>query len=181
MLLRRELHCIKITYHKWWCDAVIKDWCKEETSKFAAFCGCTYNEEICFVCIELMSLFVIQLEISLRQSPSCLRERSVSPVDKDIHTWVSSAYRWWSNLWLWISGVLSGVLYRVNSSVLRAELEERRKTWELPLKNSFPLLLIESYLLRMSRFKWVLCLKCYTNQRGDLNKTSIISGVKSCR
>ena len=33
---------------------------------------------------------------------SCLRERSMSAVDKYMYTWVSSAYKWWSNLWLWI-------------------------------------------------------------------------------
>ena len=65
-------------------------------NKFAALSGCTYNDEICIVGIEpeLSLLFVIQPEISLRQSPSCLRERSVSAVDEDMYTWVSSAYKW---------------------------------------------------------------------------------------
>jgi len=62
-------------------------------SKFAALSGCTYNEEICFVGIEPKFLFVTQPEISLRQSLSCLREISVSVVDKDMHTWVSSAHK----------------------------------------------------------------------------------------
>ena len=35
----------------------------------------------------------MQPEISLRRSPSCLRERSVSVADKDIYTWVSSALK----------------------------------------------------------------------------------------
>ena len=61
-------------------DAMIKDGCGEETSKFSALSGCTYNNEICFVCIEL-------------KSSSCLRDRSVSAVDKDMYTWVSSAYK----------------------------------------------------------------------------------------
>jgi len=103
----------KIMYSFWWRDAITKDVRTEEMSKFAALSGCTYNDEICFAGIEPKSLlFVIQ--ISLRQSRSCLRERSVSAVDKDMYTWVSSAYKWWSNLWLWIRE-LSGVLYRINT------------------------------------------------------------------
>ena len=58
---------------------------REETSKYAALSGCTYNDE--------SLLFVIQPEISLRQSPSYLMETSVSSVDKDMYTWVSSAYK----------------------------------------------------------------------------------------
>ena len=42
-----------------------EDACREETSKFAALSGCTYNDEISFVGIELSLLFVIQREISL--------------------------------------------------------------------------------------------------------------------
>ena len=54
----------KITYSVWWCDAMIKDGLREETSKFAALSGCTYNDEICFIGIEPISLlFVIQPEI----------------------------------------------------------------------------------------------------------------------
>jgi hypothetical protein len=33
-----------------------KDICREETSKFAALSGCTYNDEICFVGIEHKSI-----------------------------------------------------------------------------------------------------------------------------
>jgi hypothetical protein len=82
----------------------------------------------------------------------------VSAVDKDMYTWVSSAYEWWSNLWLWVSE-LSGLVYKVNSSGQRTE----------PLgtpQNKFLFLLIETYLLRMSGSRWVLWLMCYTNQRG---------------
>jgi len=43
--------------------------------------------------LNLNQLFVIQPEISLRQSPSCVREIYVSAVDKDMYTWVSSAYK----------------------------------------------------------------------------------------
>ena len=43
--------------------------------------------------MSLSLLFVIQAEISLRQSPSCLREISVYAVDKGVYTWVSSAYK----------------------------------------------------------------------------------------
>ena len=42
----------KITYSVWWCDAMTKDVCREEMSKFAALSGCTYNDEICFIGIE---------------------------------------------------------------------------------------------------------------------------------
>jgi hypothetical protein len=69
-----------------------KDVRKEQMSKFSALSGYTYNDEICFVGIEPSFLFVIQPDISLRQSSSCLWERSVSAVDKDMYTWVSSAY-----------------------------------------------------------------------------------------
>ena len=73
--------------------------------------------------LSLRLLFVIQPEISLRQSPSCLWERSVSAVDKEI----------------------SGVVYRVNSSGSRTE------PWGTPQnKGTTYLLLIETYLLRMS-------------------------------
>ena len=65
--------------------------------------------------LSLSLLFVIQPEISLSQSPSCLRERSVSAVDKYMYTWVPSAYTWLSNLRLWISE-LNGVVYRINSN-----------------------------------------------------------------
>ena len=81
----------KITYSVWWCDAMTKDGRREETNK-----------------------------LSLRQSPSCLRERSVVIVDIDMYTWVSSAYKWWSKLLLWIRE-LSGVVYRVNGSGPRTE------------------------------------------------------------
>jgi len=70
--------------------------------------------------LSLSLLFVIQREISLRQSPSWLRERSVSTVYKDMYTWVSPAYKWWSNLWLWIRE-LSRVVYGVNNSDPRTE------------------------------------------------------------
>jgi len=43
--------------------------------------------------LSLSLFFVIQPGKSLRQSPSCLRERSVFGVDKDMYTWVSSAYK----------------------------------------------------------------------------------------
>ena len=69
--------------------------------------------------LNLNLLFVIQPEIS-RQSPSCLRERSVSAVDKDMYTWISSGNKWWPNLSLWIRE-LSGVVYRVNSCGPRTE------------------------------------------------------------
>ena len=97
----------------------------------------------------LSLLFVMQPEILLRQSPSCLMARPVSAVDKDMYTWVSSTYKRWSNLWLWLSEH-TGVVYRVNSNVPRIELKEYRKTKALHLKNIFLFLLIETYLLRMS-------------------------------
>jgi len=54
---------------------MIKDGRREEMSKFAALSGCIYNDEICFLALRLSLLFVIQPDISLRQLPSCLRER----------------------------------------------------------------------------------------------------------
>ena len=89
-------------YSVWWFDAMTKDVRREETSKFLALSGRNCNNEICLVCIlDLGLLFVIQPEISLKQSPtSCVRERSA--VDKDIYNWVPSAYNSWYNLWLWI-------------------------------------------------------------------------------
>ena len=36
---------------------MIKDVSREEISKFAALCGCTYNDDICFVGIE--SKFIV--------------------------------------------------------------------------------------------------------------------------
>jgi len=74
-----------------------KDVDREEMSKSSALSGWTYNDDICFIGIEpkfISLLFVIQPEISLRQSPSCLRERSVYVVDKNVYTWVSSGYKW---------------------------------------------------------------------------------------
>ena len=44
----------------------------------------------------------------------------MSDVDKDVYTWVSSAYKWWYNLSLWISE-LTGIVYSVNSSGPRTE------------------------------------------------------------
>jgi len=71
-----------------------KDVRREEISKFSALSGCTYNDEICFVGIEPQFIVCpIQPDISLRQSPNCLRERSVSDIDKDMYTWVSSTYK----------------------------------------------------------------------------------------
>jgi hypothetical protein len=43
--------------------------------------------------LSLILLFVIQPEISLRQSPSCLMERPVFDLEKDMYTWVSSTYK----------------------------------------------------------------------------------------
>jgi len=82
----------KITYSVW-CDAMIKDVRRKETSTFAALSVCTYNDEICFVGIEPKSIVCHPVEISLSQSPSCLRETSVSTVDKDRYTLVSSVYK----------------------------------------------------------------------------------------
>ena len=67
-----------------------KDELREETSKFSALSGCIYNDEICFLGMKPSLLFVIHPEISLRQSPSCVREIYVSAVDKYMRTWVSS-------------------------------------------------------------------------------------------
>ena len=58
-----------------------KDVRREEMSTFAALSACTYNDEICLLALSLSLLFVTQPEVSLRQSSSCLRERSVSAED----------------------------------------------------------------------------------------------------
>jgi len=49
-----------------------------------------------WLALSVSLLFVIQPEILLRQSLSCLRERSVSAVDKELYTWVSDSliYGW---------------------------------------------------------------------------------------
>ena len=68
--IRITIKCnAKIMYNVCWCDAMTRDVHREEISNFVAFSGCIYNDE------------------------SCLRERSVSAVDKDVHTWVTSAYK----------------------------------------------------------------------------------------
>jgi len=59
-----------------------KDVRREEMSKSAALSGCTVR-----------LLFVILPDIPLRQSPSYLRARPVSALDKDMYTWVTSAYK----------------------------------------------------------------------------------------
>ena len=50
-------------------DAMIRDGCREETSKFAALSLYTYNDEICFVSIEP--------EISLRYAVTKLLKRKI--------------------------------------------------------------------------------------------------------
>jgi len=47
--------------------------------------------------LSLGLLFVIQPELSLRQSISCKRERYVSAVDKERYTWMTSEYKWYSH------------------------------------------------------------------------------------
>ena len=98
----------KIMYRFWWCDAMTKDVRREEMGKFARWLNVPIMMKSALLALSLSLLFVIQPEISLRQSPSCLKERSVSAVDEDMYSWVLSTYKWWSNWWLWISE-LSGV------------------------------------------------------------------------
>ena len=92
----------KVTYSVWWCGVMTKDVRREEMSKFLRYLDVPIMMKPVLLASSLSLLFVIQPEISLRQSPSCLRERSVSAVDKYMYTWMSSAYKSWSNLWLWI-------------------------------------------------------------------------------
>jgi len=47
-----------------------KDVRREEMSKFAALPGCTYNDEICFVGIEPIFLFLLTETYLLRMSGS---------------------------------------------------------------------------------------------------------------
>ena len=58
--------------------------------------------------LSLSLLFATHPEISQWQSPSCVKDRSAYVVDKAMYTWVSSAYKWWSNLWQYIRE-LSGI------------------------------------------------------------------------
>jgi len=67
----------KITYSVWWCDALTKDVCRES--------GCTYNDEISFVGIDPKFIVCHPVRVSLR--PRCLREISVSAVDKEMYIW----------------------------------------------------------------------------------------------
>jgi len=84
----------KITYSVWWCDVMTKDVRWQETGKFDPLFGCTYNDDI--YCLSSSQIYHWDSHLA------DLQERSASAVDKDIYTWVSSAYKWWSNLWLWI-------------------------------------------------------------------------------
>jgi len=52
-------------------------------SKFAALSGSPIIKNYVLLALALSLLFVIQPYISLRQSVSCVRERSVSAIDKD--------------------------------------------------------------------------------------------------
>ena len=88
--------------------------------------------------LSLSQLFVIQPEISLRQSPSCVREISGSVVDKDIYTSVLSACIWLYQFWLWIRE-LSGVVYRVNNSSPRTDPWGRQQNMETASQNQCPI------------------------------------------
>jgi len=88
----------KIAYSVWQCDAMIKDGHEEEISNFT-WADVPIIMKSVLSALSLSLLFVMQLDISLRRSPSCVRERSMSALDKDMYCWMSSAYQWWSNLW----------------------------------------------------------------------------------
>ena len=62
-------------------------------NKCVASSGWTYNDEICLSALILRIYFVIHPDISLRQLPSCVREKWVFAVDNDMNTWVSSTYK----------------------------------------------------------------------------------------
>jgi len=72
--------------------------------------------------LSLSLLFDIQSEILLRQSPSGVREIYVFAVNKVMHTWVSSAYNWWPNLWLWIRERNAVLQLQNSSSPITAKL-----------------------------------------------------------
>jgi len=60
---------------------------REETSKFTALSmDVSIIMKSALFALSLSELFVIKQEISLKQSPSSIRERSVSALDKDIYT-----------------------------------------------------------------------------------------------
>ena len=70
-----------------------KDVCRQERSKFAALSRCSYNYEICFVGIEPKFIFCHPARDITETVTKFLRESSVSAVDKDMYTWVSSGYK----------------------------------------------------------------------------------------
>ena len=117
----------------------------------------------------LSLLFVIRPHISMRYSPSYVRERSVPAAYKYMYTCVWSAYKWWSNLLLWIRK-LSGVVYIVNISGPRTESWGTPQNMGITTENVLIFIEYDTYLLRISGFKWVMCLICHTNQRGDLEE-----------
>jgi len=83
----------KITYNVSWSDTVTKDVRREERIRLLLCLYVPIMMASVLLAMSLSLLFVIQPEISLRQSPSCLREISVSAVDKNMYIWVSSAYK----------------------------------------------------------------------------------------
>ena len=103
------------------CNAIIKEGRRKETSKFTALSWCTYNIEICFVHIEPNSIVCHPTRDITETLSKILKGKiSVSAVNKNMYTWVSSAYKWWSNLWLSIRE-RSGMAYRVNNIGPRTE------------------------------------------------------------
>ena len=65
---------------------------REETSKFAALSECTFNNEIGFIRIEPKSIVCHPARDITETVTQLFEGRSVSAVDKDVYTWMSSAY-----------------------------------------------------------------------------------------
>jgi len=92
----------------------------------------------------MKSVLLYCLSPSRRQLPICTSERSASAVAEEMFTWVSSAYKWWSNFWLWIRQ------HRVNSSCPRTEPWGTPENKGTAFEKQFLILLIETFLSRMS-------------------------------
>ena len=65
----------------------------EETNKFAAFSRYTYNDEICFDGIEHRFIVCHPARDITETVTKLFKETSVSAVDNDMYTWVSSMYK----------------------------------------------------------------------------------------
>ena len=73
-------------------DAIIEDGVEKKRERFLRCLDVLIIIKYMFSTLSL--LFVIKPYISLRQSPSSIRERYAFVADTNVYTWVSSAYKW---------------------------------------------------------------------------------------